>query len=141
VDHALERFSIIDIFGLPSERDCGVETIPKRSERSVRLGGQIDARDHGGWVFTCRHENGDRIRYFELASGITNTLASIGTTYEGGTSYVGEPGGTIETRWRVRADVMSGEIELLTVSTTPDTLKMVVLVDLRGTWQGGRPAS
>ena len=37
------------------------------------------------------------------------------------------------------ADVMSGEIEMLTVAAAADTLTIVVLIDLRGTWQGAAP--
>jgi hypothetical protein len=139
VDRALEGIGVADIFGIPQDRECSVESIPRRSERSVRLGGRVEAQNHGGWVFTCRHETGDRTRYFELASGITDTLERIGTTFRGATSYVGEPGGTIETRWSVRGDVMSGEIEMLTVAAAADTLTIVVLIDLRGTWQGAAP--
>jgi len=141
VDRALERMRVADIFGYPADHDCRVEAIPKRSERSVRLGGQVEAHDHGGWVFTCRHETGDRTRYFELASGITRALERIGTTFQGGTSYVGRPGGTIETRWSVRGDVLSGEIEMLTVTSGAKTLTIIVLIDLRGSWQSAPPPS
>lgn len=137
VDRALEGIGVSDIFADHLDRGCDVEGIPKRSERSVTLGGRVEAQDHGGWVFTCRHEAGARTRYFDLASGITDVLQRIGTTFQGGTTFVGSPGGTIETRWKVRGDALKGEIELLTVATNPGTLKMIVLIDLSGTWQGG----
>ncbi len=139
---ALEHLRVAGILvDMPGPSGCSLERIPMREERSITLGGRVEARDHGGWVFTCTGEAGDRARYFRLAAGVSEQLSGIDADFVGGTSYAGQPNGTLETRWTVRGEVLTGEIELLTVPSAPGTLTMIVLIDLRGTWQGQPPTS
>ncbi len=140
VDMALENLQIAARFSEGSGTDCSVEPIPMVLGRSRRLDGTVEAHDHGVWVFSCRHETGDRNRYFVLASAVTDELARIGATFLGSTSYVGDPGGLLETRWQVDGTVLSGEIELLAVPAATQVLTLVLQVDLRGTWQGSPPS-
>lgn len=141
VDLALESLQAPGVFVGHKGIDCSVEPIPMVLGRSRRLDGTVEARDHGVWVFTCRHEAGDRNRYFLLASDVTDELANNGAAFQGSTSYVGDPGELLETRWLVSGDVLSGEIELLATAPRSRTLTLVLLVDLRGSWQGEPPTS
>jgi hypothetical protein len=140
-DRALEQLQVADVLEeVAGSGGCDVELIPMARNRSVTLHGRVDAHDHAGWVFTCHHEAGDRTRYFRLASGLAAELSDLGVSFQGGLSYVGDPGNTLETRWTVSGDALSGEIEVLAAPTSGSTLTIVVLLDLRGSWQGQPPS-
>jgi hypothetical protein len=140
-DRALEHLQVDNVLEeVAGSGGCDVELIPMARNRSVTLHGRVDALDHAGWVFTCHHEAGDRTRYFRLASGLAAELSDLGVSFQGGLTYVGDPGNTLETRWTVSGDVLSGEIEVLAAPTSGSTLTIVVLLDLRGSWQGQPPS-
>ncbi len=140
-DLALEHLRVAGLFVDWAEPNrCELDRVPMTRDRSVTLGGRVEAHDHAGWVFTCREEAGDRTRYFRLASGVATELRALGVDFRGGLSYVGQPGGTLETRWFVTGDVLSGEIEMLATPIEARTFTILVLLDLRGSWQGPQPS-
>jgi hypothetical protein len=141
-DRALEHLQVAGLFANWREAHrCDMERIPLTRDRSVTLGGRVEAHDHAGWVFTCHDDAGDRTRYFRLASGVATELQDLGVEFQGGLSFVGPPGGTLETRWIVAGDALSGEIEMIAGPIESRTFTILVLLDLRGSWDGAEPSS